>query len=227
MRITFQGNRPQRGRSQAPAGRPWDNPSAYGGYSYPNTAKDQIRQLLASEDAYILDTETTGLKGDDVRVIELSIIDMDGNVVFHSLFNPQASLPEKIPELTGITDEMLRDEPFFFSKLNEILTVIMNRKLIAWNADFDRERMTRELIAAGVGSPVLSSIEWVDAMELYSHSQGRSRKWTKLIVAKEEMGIGESQEHRSTADCLDTLAVLRAAVREEGDLLSAAEEEAE
>ena len=48
-------------------------------------------------------------------------------------------------------------------------------------------------------------------MELYSLSQGKAKKWCKLVKAKEEMGIGDSQEHRATADCLDTLAVMRRA----------------
>ena len=51
-------------------------------------------------------------------------------------------------------------------------------------------------------------------------ASGRQKKWCKLIVAKQEMGIGESQEHRATADCLDTLAVLRKIAKEPEDLFS-------
>lgn len=65
-------------------------------YSYMNPAaraatmsedfwKDKIRGILR-EQAVILDTETTGITS-DARVIELTIIDIAGNVLFSSLFN--------------------------------------------------------------------------------------------------------------------------------------------
>lgn len=168
---------------------------------------ETIRKLFSLDGIYILDTETTGLQG-DVRVIELSIIDLDGNIVFHSLFNPGMPLPEKIPELTGITDEMLETAPFFFQKVTEIVDILSGKQVIAWNAPFDRQWLTNELLMASQG-PAAASICWFDAMELSSFASGRFRKWYKLIEAKKDYGIGDSQEHRSTADCFDTLAVLR------------------
>ena len=169
--------------------------------------KEDIQKLFTLDGVYILDTETTGLKG-DVRVIELSIIDLEGNTVFNSLFNPGMPLSEKIPELTGITDEMLEGAPFFFQKVSEIIDLLTGKQVIAWNAPFDREWLTKELLMASQG-PVAASICWFDAMELSAFASGKFRKWYKLIEAKKDYGIGDSQEHRATADCLDTLAVLR------------------
>lgn len=180
---------------------------AYPGKKKAEQYKEDIQKLFTLDGIYILDTETTGLKG-DVRVIELSIIDLDGNIVFHSLFNPGMPLPEKISELTGITDEMLENAPFFFQKVTEIVNILSGKQAIAWNASFDREWLTRELLMASQG-PAAASICWFDAMELAAFASGKFRKWYKLIEAKKDYGIGDSQEHRSTADCLDTLAVLR------------------
>lgn len=208
-RISFRGNTGWNGKPRQQARNSssyrWVNPAAY-----PRKSAEQWRREIAElleTDALILDTETTGING-DVRVIELSIVDLQGNIVFHSLFNPGMPLPEKIPELTGITDEMVQGAPYFHEKVSEILDVITGKCLIAWNSDFDRKWITNELLLACQG-PAAIGVRWVDAMEMYAFSTGREKKWCKLIAAKNEQEIGDSQEHRSSADCLDTLAVLR------------------
>lgn len=183
--------------------------------------RDRIRSLL-DEYAVILDTETTGINS-DARIIELTVIDLEGNVLFSSLFNTGEPLPEKIPELTGITDAMLEGQPAFMEKAEEIRDLLHGKTIIAWNASFDRQRLWEEF--ARIGMPINTG-EWRDAMELYAYASGRQKKWCKLIVAKQEMGIGERQEHRATADCLDTLAVLRVAANgPEQDLFSSCIEE--
>lgn len=230
MRITFGKGAAGRQSHFRETAQSWSNPAAFVQQDTPGRWKDEIRKLLSDENAVILDTETTGLYG-DVKIIELSIIDMQGSLLFHSLFYPGILLPEKIPEITGITDEMLIHEPFFFEKADEIAAIIRGKKVIAWNADFDRQRIFEEMTAAGMGTAA-SALEWKDAMALYSFSRGYRKKWCKLIVAKAEMGISENQEHRSTADCLDTLAVLKAAAgtnenREAKDLFDMDEYEPE
>ena len=212
MRISFKGN------------RPWENPAHMPSMAaaYGSTYKDRIRALL-KKDAVILDTETTSIKG-DVRVIELSIVDLEGNVIFNSLFDPGMPLPADIPALTGITDEMLEDQPRFAERTAEISDCLRGKTIIAWNADFDRKWTFFEFIKAGFR---LDAQDWVDAMELYARMVGHRTKYYRLIKAKEDMRIGESQEHRATADCLDTLAVLKAAAALKDDLLDMTGEDAE
>ena len=218
-RISFSGNTGWNPSKKKQDPKAWVNPAAYSYRKNPDEWKQDIADLLCTE-AVILDTETTGLSG-DVRVIELSIVDLDGNVLFHSLFNPGTPLPEKIPELTGITDEMLLEAPSFLEKASEIVEILEGKSVIAWNADFDRQWLTRELLMVCQG-PVAASLHWIDGMEMYAYASGRSKKWCKLISAKWEQSIGDNQEHRSTADCLDTLAVLRriSGLNREMDLLT-------
>ena len=236
MKITFNGNtgwknpsgkKPQRKNNAFS----WSNPAGFHYMKNADEWKKDIRGILESE-AYIVDTETTGID-DDSRVIELSIVRLDGTIAFHSLFNPGSPLPEKIPELTGITDEMLQDKPFFLEKASEIIAILKDKTAIAWNADFDKKRLFHEFMLISQ-RPVAATIRWIDGMELYAYASGRAKKWCKLIVAKTEQEIGDSQEHRSTADCLDTLAVLQkiAGIRtgreEQADLfLDVVEEEQE
>ena len=202
MRISFKGN------------RPWENPAHMAGIApaYGGTYRDRIRALLKKD--------AVG----DVRVIELSIVDLEGNVIFNSLFDPGMPLPADIPALTGITDEMLEDQPRFAERTAEISDCLRGKTIIAWNVDFDRKWVFFEFIKAGFR---LDAQDWVDAMELYARMVGHRTKYYRLIKAKEDMRIGESQEHRATADCLDTLAVLRAAAGLKDDLLDMTGEDAE
>lgn len=61
-----------------------------------------------------VDVETTGLNPKADKLIEIGAVKVkDGIVVetFQSFVNPNAKLPERIVDLTGITDEMILDAP--------------------------------------------------------------------------------------------------------------------
>ena len=193
------------------------NPGAYRSVNA-DEYKTKIKELLELENALIVDTETTGLDA-DARIIELSVINLKGETVFSELFNPGFNLPEKITEITGITDEMLEHKPYFLTLVNEIIDLLEGATLIAWNSDFDSKMIWSEIIRCGTKA----DLNWVDAMELYSYASGRQKKYCKLVQAKTELGVGENQEHRALSDCLDTLAVLRKTVKEPEDLFSMAD----
>ena len=208
----------------------WANPVSYT-FRTKDDWKKEILKLI-TPDSLILDTETTGT-GSDARVIELSIIDTEGSILFSQLFSTGEPLPEVIPGITGITDEMLEGMPSFGEKAEEIGAILNGKTIIGWNVSFDKRIVENEFASAGKLA-LLSPAGWEDAMELYSLSQGKTKKWCKLIKAKEEMEIGESQEHRATADCIDTLAFMRRAsgldkskTEEQEDLLSALGEDLE
>jgi len=56
-----------------------------------NRAAELALQILAQKPVYI-DTETTGLEKDD-EVVEISIINFDGSLLFTSLVKPTQSIP--------------------------------------------------------------------------------------------------------------------------------------
>lgn len=62
----------------------------------------------------VFDIETTGLDPARDSITEIgAVVVEDGNITgrFHSLVNPEVPIPEEIVELTGITDEMVKDCP--------------------------------------------------------------------------------------------------------------------
>lgn len=100
------------------------------------------------EPAYVLDCETSGLSPDEDRIIELCIVDFHSSeVLFHSYFNPGCPLPEKIIEITKITDDMLKDAPEFADHYEELTNILFNSKykaMIGYNVMFDRGMIAGE-----------------------------------------------------------------------------------
>ena len=100
------------------------------------------------------DTETTGFdaRGED-RITEIGcveIIDMlPTGKRFHAYINPRRSVPEKVTEITGLTEAFLVENGVYFEDAAKgFLDFIGDSPLIAHNADFDRAFVNAELARA-------------------------------------------------------------------------------
>lgn len=78
-------------------------------------AREWAKAKLADGDALIVDVETTGMlhKDPETEVVQVSIINMDGRVVFSSLVNPGRPIPLDAQRVHGIDDRMVRHAPRF------------------------------------------------------------------------------------------------------------------
>ncbi len=65
-------------------------------------AIETARKVIENRPIY-LDTETTGLERSD-EIIEISIVDDEGQVVFDSLVKPSQPIPADSTRIHGITD---------------------------------------------------------------------------------------------------------------------------
>ena len=102
----------------------------------------------------VLDTETTGLDpatGD--RVIEIAAIELSNLVPtgreWHTLLDPERDVPEESTRVHGFTAEMLRGQPKFADKAEEMLLFLGDAPIIAHNAPFDFGFLDAELRRAG------------------------------------------------------------------------------
>jgi DNA polymerase-3 subunit epsilon len=89
----------------------------------------------------VTDTETTGTKAEEHRVIEIGAVKVrDGTVVdrFQQLVNPQRSIPGRITKLTGITTGMVFDAPTMAEVLPGYLDFLGDGILTAHNLSFDK-----------------------------------------------------------------------------------------
>ncbi len=88
----------------------------------------------------IVDIETTGGTTQHERIIEIAIFLFDGKTIvdtFQSLIHPEKALPPFITQLTGITNEMLRDAPRFFEVARKIYEMTEKAVFVAHNVNFD------------------------------------------------------------------------------------------
>ena len=100
------------------------------------------------------DTETTGLKADENKVVEIGAVkfNKDGIISrFSVLINPQMPMPEEASSVNHITDEMLKDQPIFKDIAKEFLRFIQNSILVPHNASFDVNFINAELKNCKIG----------------------------------------------------------------------------
>lgn len=162
----------------------------------------------------IIDTETTGFYPyDGDELLQVSIIDTDGNVLFDEYFKPQHRTEWKEAEqVNGISPEMVADRPAISEKISEINAIIENSDtIIGYNTQFDIGFLKAN------GAIVPDNLETVDVMEDFAKIYGEwnsargSYKWQKLTRAAEYYGYDWSQRaetaHNSLGDCYATLFV--------------------
>lgn len=112
-----------------------------GNNDVPVTRTEKGQSILAFPNSYtVIDLETTGLDPRYDSIIEVAAARVqDDNIVaeYSSLVNPGYSLDPYITELTGITDEMLKDAPSLNSVLPAFLDFIGSSVIVGHNVNFD------------------------------------------------------------------------------------------
>lgn len=89
-----------------------------------------------------IDIETTGLGPEKEKIIEIGAVKYEDGVqkeVFSTLIRPQtAGIPARITELTGITDEMVKDAPGEAEAMGSLLRFLEGEEvLLGHNVSFD------------------------------------------------------------------------------------------
>ncbi len=100
------------------------------------------------------DTETTGLKPDENRVVEIGAIKFDATGIvsrFSVLIDPECPMPEAAGAVNNITDDLLKGQPLFKDVAKDFLHFIQNTVLVAHNAMFDIAFINAELKRCKIG----------------------------------------------------------------------------
>ena len=88
----------------------------------------------------VLDLETTGFSPRLEKITEIGIMKyQDGKVIdkFSCFVNPEKSIPPRVVEVTGITDDMVRNAETIDKVFPKLLEFIKDSVLVAHNAEFD------------------------------------------------------------------------------------------
>ena len=117
-------------------------------------------EVLADPKTAVLDTETTGLYG---YICEIAILTRSVPLL-NMLVNPQVAVEPGARRVHGITNEELAGAPVFADLWPKLESLLTDRRIIIWNADFDIGVINREL--ARLGKPAIALTEC--AMRRYS-----------------------------------------------------------
>lgn len=107
---------------------------------------------LYDEPVVFVDLETTGASPAAARIIEVGIVTASAGTLereWSTLVNPGMPIPRTIQHFTGITEEMVRDAPYFEDIADQVLECLAGRIFIAHNARFDHGFLRRELGRTG------------------------------------------------------------------------------
>ena len=160
----------------------------------------------------VIDTETTGLNPKKDELLQVSIIDIDGNVLFNSYFKPKATSWTSAERVNGISPEMVENAPKISEKIKEINEIVYNSEtIIGYNTDFDLSFLYYN------GLILSENTKFIDVMTRFAEIYGEwsdyfgDYKWQKLITAADYYNYDWNSHlenaHNSIADCDATLYV--------------------
>jgi len=100
----------------------------------------------------VVDTETTGTRAEEDRVIEIAGVKViNGHVVerFSQLMNPGRAIPRRITALTGISTAMVYEAPTAEEVMPAFMAFLGDGVFVAHNAPFDVRMVNSELLRLG------------------------------------------------------------------------------
>ena len=172
---------------------------------YVNDVDDRVvvhgEQDMDFGDEYVaFDLETTGLSAQTDRIIEIGAVIMKGGKEvdrYQTFVDPERPLDQKVVELTGITQAMLRGAPKIEKVLSEFLEFVGNRVLVAHNADFDTGFIRAECARQGLPYTYTSA----DTLVLSQNLLPQLNKF-KLDIVANALSLPEFNHHRAADDAV-------------------------
>ncbi len=146
------------------------------------------------------DTETTGVRSDKDRIVELAAFDPVQNRTFVQLINPGIPIPPEASAIHGISNEMVSNAPTFAEVGTSFIEFCRGHVvLIAHNNDsFDKPFMENEYKRHNV---VMPTWQFADSLKWARKYRPDLPRHT-LQSLREVYGIESNQAHRALDDVI-------------------------
>ena len=158
----------------------------------------------------IFDLETTGLDMVKDRVIQLSYIKVfpDGHEVRgNELINPEKHIEPIITELTGISNEDVKDKPTFKQLAKKLEEVFSGSDIAGFNSNyFDVPLLAEEFLRAGIDFD-FSKARLIDACTIFKKMERRNLASAYKFYCGRKME-DDFEAHRADQDTEATYRVL-------------------
>ena len=158
----------------------------------------------------VLDLETTGFSATNEKITEIGVMKVkNGEVIdeFSTFVNPEKHIPERVTEVTNITDEMVADSETIekiFPQLLEFLGDDKETVIVAHNANFDVGFLKQNAKVLGYKF----DYTYLDTLSLAKDLFPDYKKY-KLGKIAENLGIKVEVAHRALDDVDTTVKVFR------------------
>ena len=167
-------------------------------------------KLNLTKPLVIFDLETTGLDIVKARIIQISYIKVhpDGREERgNMLLNPEMPIPQFVTELTGISDEDVKDKPTFKQVAAQLANLFAGSDFGGFNSNgYDIPLLAEEFLRAGIDFD-FSKCRMIDAMNIFRKMERRN------LAAAYKFYCGRKMEedfeaHRADQDTEATYRVL-------------------
>jgi len=167
-------------------------------------------KLHLTKPLVIFDLETTGLNIVKARIIQISYIKVfpDGREERgNEVVNPEEPIPPFITQLTGISDEDVKDKPTFKEIASKLATLFTGCDFGGFNSNgYDIPLLAEEFLRAGIDFD-FSKCRMIDAMNIFRKMERRN------LAAAYKFYCGRKMEedfeaHRADQDTEATYRVL-------------------
>ncbi|MBQ3390118.1 MAG: PolC-type DNA polymerase III [Firmicutes bacterium] len=170
----------------------------YGMEGYLVNDVDESDPIPLDSEFVVFDIETTGFSPVSDEIIEIGAVRVKGREVqerFQTFVHASLPIPERITELTGITDQMLEDAPGIRDALQSFLRFCGDAVLAAHNSSFDMSFIREK--AGKFGMPVHN--REVDTLYL-SRALLTELKRHNLAAVARHLDISQTHHHRADDD---------------------------
>ena len=170
-------------------------------------------RLNLTKPLVVFDLEATGLDLVNDRIIQISYVkvrpnDKEGEEERKSIFvNPGKPIPAFVQQLTGITDEMVKDAPTFKQLAKQLADSFTGCDFAGFNSDrFDVPMLAEEFLRAGVDFD-FSKCRLIDAQNIYHKREPRNLAAAYRFYTGHKME-DDFRAHRADQDAEATYRVL-------------------